>query len=115
MWNNVLLNIPHPGAVHTSGLIYIFGHILLYCWSLECPSTGWILCSLRFWQKRLTDGGDTLMSSASLSVTGQDEPTCNISTNKVIATSIEGNVLAIHHVYTPVLLNHFLPCCRTHS
>lgn len=70
---------------------------------------------LMFWWKRLADGEDTLMSPASLSVMGQDEPRCNISTNKVIATSIEGNFLVIHHIYTPVLLNHFLPCWYTHS
>lgn len=71
-----------------------------------------LLLMLRW--KRLTDGKDTLMSLASLSVTGQDKPTCNISTNKVVAASIEGNFLVIHHKYTPVLLNHFLPCCYTH-
>lgn len=52
------------------------------------------------------------MSSASLSVTGQDEPTCNIGTNKVIATSTEGNVLIIHHIHAsaaepfPAMLSH---------
>lgn len=47
----------------------------------------------------LLEKADTLMSSASLSVMGQDEPRCNISTNKVIATSTEGNFLVIHHTY----------------
>ena len=53
---------------------------------------------LTFWWKRLTDGEDTLMSLASLSVTGQDKPTCNISTNKVIATTIGGD-LSCHQSY----------------
>lgn len=42
------------------------------------------------------------MSSDSLSVKGQN--TCNITSNKVTAPSLEGNFFIIHHIYTLVRL-----------
>ena len=46
VWNIILVTILNPGAVHfgTSGIIYFWTHILLYCLRLGCPSTSWILC-----------------------------------------------------------------------
>lgn len=94
-WSIMLVSIPNSGSVHfsTSRIMYFWTRILLSSWVFECS----LPLLLMFWWNQVTDGGGgwgwVSMSSASLSVMGQDKPTCNISTNTVRATNEERNFL----------------------
>lgn len=96
IWNTVLENIQNPNTLHIgTSRIISFWTPFCFAGALNVLRlAGSLAAEVR--AERLTDVENALMSSASLAVMGQEKPTCNIGSNKVTDTTIEGNSLIIH-------------------